>query len=115
MKYTFATLVIDKTNIDELISMFKSGLYDQNYSPVEELMDIKKGLSDDDLILFSSYEGAFQYISNVARFHWENGYYDLPDVETLAAFIMLPTKKSREVFLEGYSSIYMFKAVKDSN
>ncbi len=115
MKYTFATLVIDKTNIDELINMFKSSLYDEIYSPLEELMDIKKGLSDDDLILFSSYEGVFQYVSNVRRFHYQNGYYDLPDIETLAAFLMLPTKKSREVFLEEYSSIYMFKAVKDSN
>lgn len=115
MKYTFATLVIDKTNIDELINMFKSSLYDESYSPLEELVNIKKGIESDDLMLFSAHEGTFQYISNVRRFYYQNGYYDLPDVETLAAFLMLPTRKSREVFLEEYSSIYMFKAVKDSN
>lgn len=113
MEHSFVTLVINKTNIDELISMFKNGLYEKNHSPIEELIAVKNGSSDDDLVLFSSYGGAFQYVSSTKRFHYENGYYDIPDVETLAAFLMLPTKKSREVFLKDYSSNYPFKALKE--
>lgn len=113
MKYTFATLVIDKTNIDELISMFKNESCSENYSPIVDLKAIKNGISPENLIMFSSYEGEFQFISNVRGFNCENGYYDLPDIETLSAFLVLPTRKSREVFLKDYSSTYPFKALKE--
>lgn len=113
MKYTFATLVINETNIDELLNLFNNGFYEESNSPIQELMDIKNGLSKDNLILFSTYEGLFKYVTRARSFHCENGYYDIPDIETLSAFLVLPTRKSREVFLKDYSSTYPFKALKE--